>query len=121
LREYQTSGHSWVECEQDILGFAHPALSMAAMAVWKVPEPILRAAAEHHSPVPSQAGIMSLGWVLNAANQYVNSLSESILPATKPDAAGSVWMESLGLDREGLVLLLADFQTEHSTIAEYFH
>jgi len=122
LREYQSSGQTWIECERKILGFAHPELSSAALAVWKVPEPIRRAVAEHHDPVPLQkpGGPITLGWVLNAANQYVNSIGESILPAVKPDSAGSAWIESMGLDPEVLELLLADFQAERVAIAPYF-
>ena len=120
LREYQTSDLTWIECEQKTLGFTHPELSAAVMVAWRVPEPTLRAAAQHHDPEPPKAGVMGLGWVLHAANQYINSLGESILPVRKGDAAGSVWIESLGLDRAAVALLLADFEKEHSAIAPYF-
>jgi len=119
LHEYQTSSLTWVECERKILGFAHPELSSAVLALWKVPEPIQRAVAEHHDPVPS-GGDMTLGWVLNAANQYVNSSGESILMTRKTDAAGSAWMKTLDLDHDALALLLADYQAEQHAIAHYF-
>ena len=122
LREYETSGLTWIECETQALGFAHPELSAAVLAAWKVPEEIQRAAAQHHDPVtPAPGAEMSLGWVVNAANQYINSLGESILPVRKPDASGSAWMEALGMDQDGLAALFVDFQAEHSAIASFFH
>ncbi len=117
---YQTSDTPWVDCEQQVLGFMHPELSSAVLAVWKVPEPIQRAAAQHHQPVQPKAGEMTLGWILNAANQYVNSTGESILPSKKRDAAGSVWMESLGLSHDEVARILSDFKAEHDAIAQYF-
>lgn len=121
LREYQTSERAWIECEQQTLGFMHPELSSVALAVWKVPEPILRAAAEHHSPrAPEPGAAMSLGWVLHAADQYINSRGESIIASQRPDAAGSAWIESLGLEHDALATLLTDFEVEHAAVAEFF-
>lgn len=121
LHQYQTSALTWVECEENTLGFAHPELSCTALAAWRIPGPILVAVAEHHAPVPPQpGGEMSLGWVVNAANQYINSVGESILASRKPDGAGTAWMESLGLDREALAALYSDFQAEHSAMVQYF-
>ena len=120
-KDYQTSSRTWIECEQFILGFGHAELSGEALAVWKIPDPIVQAVAEHHTPVQPQSGKpLSLGWVLNAANQYVNSLGESIMPVAKPDNAGSVWMESLGMDRATLAQLFTEFRAEHDSIAQYF-
>ena len=122
LREYQGGGGSWLDCERATLGFTHPELSAAALAVWKVPEPIQRAALHHHEPDPARSGgDFSLGWVVHAANQYINSTGETILTSPTPDCAGAHWMESLGLDQDGLAGLLADFHAEHTAIAHYFH
>lgn len=121
LRDCQASGRSWVECEQQTLGFLHPELSSAALAVWKVPEPIQRAAAEHHAPpAPEPGAPVSLGCVVCFADRYINSRGETILPSRKPDAADPASVEVPGMEQEAVAALLADFEAEYAAIAQYF-
>jgi hypothetical protein len=62
-----------------------------------------------------------LSCVLNAANQYVNSIGDSILAHQKSDASGSAWIHSFGLPAGTMDQMLADFETEHQAMAQYFH
>jgi len=121
LREHQSSSTPWIDCERNGLGFAHPELSAAALALWKVPEPIQRAAAEHHDPPVSRCEDgLCLGAVVSAANRYINSLGESILPVGQVEEGEAELMAVLGLTRESVTVLLKDFQAEHCAIAQYF-
>jgi HD-like signal output (HDOD) protein len=122
LQHYEHSGLSWTECEQELLGFTHAQLSADALAIWEVPEPIQVAVRDHHTPPSFRAGQpAALSCVLNAANQYINSIGESILVQQKSDGSGSTCIQSLGLPPETMEQMLADFQAEHKAMAQYFH
>jgi HD-like signal output (HDOD) protein len=116
---YRHSDRSWIECEQEILGFTHAELSADVLAAWKLPEPIQIAVHAHHVP-PGAEARMTLGRVLDAANQYVNSIGESILPRIKNDAAGSAWIGALGLSPAELQDTIDAFQAEQSALVQYY-
>jgi HD-like signal output (HDOD) protein len=122
LSLYNSSDVSWIDCEQQVLGFSHPELSSAALMTWKVPELIQSAAAQHHEPVQcsSNASTVSLGWVVRAADQFINSTGETVAVARKTDESGAVWLESLGLDADQIDQLLDDYAAEHNAIGQYF-
>lgn len=123
LSLYDSTDAHWIDCEKRVLGFAHPELSSAALTAWKVPEAIQRAAAQHHEPVRyvhgSMTPSMTLGWVVRAADQFINSTGESIA-AGESDDSGSTWLESLGLDQNQIDRLLDDYAAEHNAIGQYF-
>ena len=122
LQHYEHSGLSWIECEQVLLGFTHAQLSADALAIWEVPEPIQVAVRDHHAPPSFRPGQPApLSCVLNAANQYINSIGESILVQQKSDGSGSAWIQSFSLPPETMEKMLADFQAEHKAMAQYFH
>jgi HD-like signal output (HDOD) protein len=113
------------ECERSILGFTHAELSAEALAYWNLPEPIQVAVLHHHEP-ESDATVVSkkeipLSHVVSAANEFVNSLGITILPATGRVAETNVpGFGSLGLDEDRTRELLAEFETEREAMAQFF-
>lgn len=119
---YERGGRTFLECEQEILGFTHPELSAEALKFWKLPEPIQVAVRDHHAPVaPGPGGEIPLSCVVSAANLYVNSLGLTILVSNGADGADASAVESLGLSAEKLQTLLAEFRTENQAMAAFFH
>jgi len=122
LKMHEQSGRSWTECELELLGFTHAALSADALAVWKFPEPVQVAVRDHHSPPAFQpGGVVPLSAIIDAANQYVNSTGESIVASSAvAGAEDAAAIEALGIPEEKLAKLLADFQAEHQAMAAFF-
>jgi HD-like signal output (HDOD) protein len=140
LDRYHHTDHPWVACEQEVLGFTHAELSADALAVWELPEPIQRAARDHHAQVPFQLGAthpcatpgatrlgvthsaatIPLSRVLDAANRYANSMGDAIILHQKNDASGAAWIESFGLAHEVVDRLVADYDAEHKAMAQFF-
>jgi len=117
---YNAGGRTLIDCEREIAGFTHPELSAAALAVWKLPEEIRIAVRDHHSSPAESAGGIPLSHVLDAANQYANSVGVYILVANH-DAADPSAVELLGLDADKLAALLVEFREENNAMAVYFH
>jgi len=111
-----TSSHR-LECELDVLGFTHARLSADALAFWNLPEPIQTAVLYHHDPQPQRGDLMPLSRIVDAANQYVNSMGVSIVDESSVDGRA---IESLGLDREGLERVVNDFKTEFDAMKQFF-
>ncbi|MEO8096470.1 MAG: HDOD domain-containing protein [Acidobacteriota bacterium] len=126
LRTYENGDRTWIECEQQVLGFTHATLSADALAEWKLPLEIQEAVLYHHdaaqfSCVREATGALPLASVLNAANQYVNYLGHSVLTVQKSDASGSAWIEALGMGPETTALVISEFHAEHGAIADFYH
>ncbi len=123
LQMHESEGKPLLECENRVLGFTHPELSAEALAFWNLPEPIQSAVRHHHSPEtdPSASGGdgPTLSRVLDAANQFVNSMGVSILRKC-PDGADAALVESLGLPEERLQLVLADYRAEFEAMSVFF-
>jgi len=116
---YNPGRRTLVDCEREVVGFTHPDLSAAALQFWKLPEEIGVAVRDHHSsPAESEQGI-PLSHVLDAANQYANSVGVSILVANH-DASDPGAVELLGLDTRQLQELLVEFREENNAMAIYF-
>lgn len=112
---YSRGGLALTACEQEVLGCAHPELSAAALAFWKLPEQIQLGVRDHHSP-PQK---LALSGIVDAANQYVNSLGASILVRNSDCADPSV-IESLGLGAQPLAALLEEFRAENDAMSTFF-
>ncbi len=117
-RAHEQGGRTRLECEQALLGFTHPQLSADALAFWNLPKPIQTAVLYHHDPFGQAAD--SLSRVVDAANQYVNSLGVSILDDNGPESADGRVVESLGLDEDRVELVVAEFKAEYDTMAQFF-
>jgi HD-like signal output (HDOD) protein len=127
IQMHESEGRSLISCERAVLGFSHPDLSAEALGVWNLPELIQNAVRHHHSPDSDPVGRESnkviLSRVLDAANQYVNSMGVSILkpkPGQEPDSADPTLVESLGLSEEQLQTLLVDFKNEFEAMSAFF-
>lgn len=122
LQMHEAEGRSLLVCEGQVAGLTHPELSAKALEIWNLPEPIQNAVLYHHDPAsdPSAKGAeVTLSRVLDAANQYVNSMGVSILKKSR-DAADPTLVESLGLNAEQLQSVLADFKTEYDAMSAFF-
>jgi HD-like signal output (HDOD) protein len=116
LRE--RTGASRLDCELKILGFTHPTLSADALAVWNVPEPIRAAVLFHHDSAADQSTTgVSLSRVVQASNNYVNSIGVSVV---EKDSGNATLIETLGLNDEALAMVLLEFRTEFDVMAQFF-
>ena len=123
----EASSKPMLVCELEVTGLVHPDLSAEALNVWNLPAPIQNAVRHHHTPekdtMAADPGRVALSRVLDAANQYVNSMGVSIL---KPKPGGPLeWsdpllIEGLGLSADGLKTILADFKNEYDAMAAFF-
>ena len=132
LAHHRTIGRPIAESELELLGFAHPELSEQTLIFWKLPEPIQRAARDHHAPpAASKSGELPLGRVVAAADQYVHSIGVSVLMQSdllqsspmQGDGraeAGVAGLEALGLDTRGLETLLDEFRVEFDAMMPFF-
>lgn len=119
---YDAGSLSLVDYEKDAIGVTHPELSSEAMLFWKLPEQIQTAVLYHHSPEldPStQPKVVSLSKVVDAANQYVNSMGVSILKKC-PEVSDSTLVDSLGLPEGKIATLLVDFKNEYDAMSAFF-
>ncbi len=123
LQMHEGEGKPLLECEMLVLGFTHPGLSAEALGFWNLPLPIRTAVRNHHSPELDTSGLrpdeVTLSRVLDAANQYVNSMGVSIMK-TCTETADATLVESLGLSAERLEVVLVDFKTEFDAMSSYF-
>jgi hypothetical protein len=120
---YETERKPLLECEMEIIGLTHPDLSAEALAYWNLPDAIHDAVRHHHTPdldrSPEHPGETKLSRVLDAANQYVNSIGVSILKVC-PDGADGTVVGTLGLPADVLETVLAEFKTEHEAMSSFF-
>jgi HD-like signal output (HDOD) protein len=120
---HESEGKPLLECEMEVVGLTHPELSAEALAHWNLPEPIQNAVRFHHTPNLDPTligpGGIALSRVLDAANQYVNSLGVSILKKCG-EISDPTLIESLGLPAEELQTVLADFKTEYEAMSAFF-
>jgi HD-like signal output (HDOD) protein len=123
VQMHESGDKPLLECEMEVIGLTHPELSAEALAHWKLPEAIQNAARFHHAPNLDPTvigpGEIALSRVLDAANQYVNSMGVSILK-TCPDTADATLIESLGLPAETLQTVLVDFKSEYEAMSAFF-
>lgn len=122
LQMHESEGKALVICEMEVTGLTHPELSAKALEIWNLPEPIQNAVRYHHDPAsdPSTEGPeVTLSRVLDASNQYVNSIGVSILKKCQ-DSVDATLVESLGLSSDQLQAVLADFKTEYEAMSAFF-
>ena len=123
LQMHEIEGKPLLECEMEVAGLTHPELSAEALAHWNLPEPIQNAVRHHHTPELDRTAIgpdqVRLSRILDAANQYVNSMGVSILKKC-PEGADATLIEGLGLPADRLENILADFKTEYEAMSAFF-
>ena len=80
------TGRSQIEFEREILGTDHAELSGLAVAKWELPFLLSRAVAHHHTPeAPRDFGDVPLSRILQAADQFTNSLAISVREPANQD------------------------------------
>src|SRR5207237_1263143 len=70
VKLYQSEQRALLICEEQILGFTHPAVSFEALGVWKLPEPIRQAVRDHNCPSKAWDGEAPLWAVVQAADHH---------------------------------------------------
>jgi putative nucleotidyltransferase with HDIG domain len=109
------------ECEIAVIGVGHDVLSAAALARWRLPQPIHDAVNTHHSqslPVtmPAPGRVLPLGAILLLANRLASATGYAL---NELDAQGALPPEHIlagtGLERE-LDTLLTEFQAEFGVL-----
>jgi HD-like signal output (HDOD) protein len=124
-RSGDQSAPTLVQCEQSVLGFSHAELSADALAAWKLPWPVQAAVASHHEEWPAAGSLatdveISLGRLVDAANQYVNSTGNSVSQDARLGAANPERIESLGIEPARLARLLGEFREEYMGMMQFF-
>jgi HD-like signal output (HDOD) protein len=118
-----TGGLSWEECEQEMLGVTHEAISAAVLVRWNLPAPIREAVSRHHLPPPEPSAMLetwSLGQLISISDRVANMMGVSIAhreEAALPDTRRALAIAGL----ESLAAELADrFDQEFETIRACF-
>ncbi len=75
----ELTSRSELECEAAVIGPTHAVLSGITLERWRLPRPIVRAAACHHEPGEADAGRLHLAHIVRAADRLANQLGYSIL------------------------------------------
>ena len=122
----QQCGLPLIECEMDILGFAHPELSTTALEFWNLPLPVQVAARDHHQvfenpgPAGGKAKPLSLARIIACADQYVHCAGISVLNEKELTVQHPLAIEGLSLSPEKLESVLNNFKSEHEHMAQFF-
>jgi len=112
----QAGGASLEECEMEVVGTTHAAVSGAALRKWNLPLPIQRAVAFHHRPEEASAGQLDLSRVIQAADQLAIDLGHSQLPPEQPPHPRSEpLLAALGLT-DRVPELVAQFSPEFEAL-----
>jgi len=108
------------ECERQIIGATHPALSGLALRKWNLPGPIQTAVAFHHAPQQANEGQLHLSHVVEAADQLAIDLGHSTWPPEhQPQGRSQALLPALGLSRQ-VPELLAHFSPEFEALRTVF-
>jgi HD-like signal output (HDOD) protein len=108
------------DCEREIFGITHSELAAAALEGWRLPEAIVRAVRQHHSPEASSGGSFSLSRVVQAANECVNRLGINVL-ASHPECGKPPLgaLEAVGISNQS-ASLMDEFRSELDLAKSFF-
>ena len=123
------SGRPLWECEQEVIGADHAALSAIALHEWNLPHQIQRAVEFHHrsSENPNAAeekegATFHLSELLDAADQAVNRLGVTVHELPPDTAKHEHPTEPIQrlIDEETTWKLMGDFEREFEAIRKFF-
>ncbi len=117
---YQSGGDSAGDCEMDIVGATHAEISGAILEKWKLPEPIQKAVAYHHTPEVAGRGTFHLAHVIQAADQYLNAAGLGMPPYRHhPVACFDDCHPGFGL-QDSILKLEETFKAEFEAVGAFF-
>jgi HD-like signal output (HDOD) protein len=117
---YQSGGDSCADCELESAGMTHAEISGFILEKWKLPAPIQKAAAYHHSPEAARGGELHLAHVVRAADQYINAAGLGMLAYRHHPVAGVEDVDrQFGL-RDSIVKVEETFKAEFEAVRAYF-
>ena len=116
----ETGGAALEECERQIIGTNHSALSGLALRKWNLPQPIQTAVAFHHAPGLANGGQLDLSHVVEAADQLAIDLGHSLPPPEhQPHGSSEPLLAALGLSDQ-VPELVAQFGPEFEALRAFF-
>ncbi len=116
-QSYSVGTAPLADCEREVLGFDHAALSSDVLRQWNLPKPIQEAVGQHESPGPAP-GAMGLGHLLYQVDLIAAQLGIVAQPWLRPaDGSPQETLESLGVSGS----VLESFKIEYETIRGMFH
>jgi HD-like signal output (HDOD) protein len=116
----EASHGSIEECEAQVIGTTHSALSGAALRKWNLPQPIQRAVTFHHRPEQANQGRLDLSHVVQAADQLAIDLGHTLShPEHRAHREADPMLARLGLADE-LPELMGRFEAEFEALRAFF-
>ncbi len=117
---FAAGGGSLADCELEVIGTTHSALSGAALGKWNLPQPIQRAATFHHAPDQANQGRLDLSHVVHAADLLAIDLGHSLRPPEHdPPGGADRLLAELGLTDQ-VPDLVAQFGPEFELLRTFF-
>jgi len=118
---FELGGCSLEECEREVLGTTHAAVSGAALQKWNLPSPIQRAVTFHHTPDQANHGQLDLSHVVHAADQLAIDLGHGLAASCEAQQGklSEQTLENLGVTRH-VPRLLEQFQPEFESLQGFF-
>jgi len=117
---FEAGGAGIEDCEAQIIGVTHSALSGAALRKWNLPQPIQTAATFHHAPEQANQGQLDLSHVIQAADQLAIDLGHSVSPPEhQPQGRSEPLLAALGLTDQ-VPEVLAQFGPEFDALRGFF-
>jgi HD-like signal output (HDOD) protein len=118
---FEQGGSSLEECEREVLGTTHAAMSGAALHKWNLPLPIQRAVTFHHAPDQANHGQLDLSHVVQAADRLAIDLGHGLSASSdgQPGKSSEQILQNLGV-AEHVPRLLEQFQPEFDSLQKFF-
>lgn len=108
------------ECEEQVIGITHSALSGAALRKWNLPVPIQKAVSFHHRPEHANQGRLDLSHVIQVADQLAIDLGHTLSrPEQRSHGEANPLPARLGLT-DDLPEVMGRFETEFEALRAFF-
>jgi len=117
---FEAGNASLDECEAQVIGATHSALSGAALRKWNLPQPIRTAVTFHHAPDRADRGQLALAHVVQIADQLAIDLGHTLShPEHQTHRQADPLLARLGLTGE-LPEVMARFEPEFEALRAFF-
>lgn len=117
----ELGGCSQEDCEREVLGTTHAAVSGAALQKWNLPSAIQRAVTFHHTPEQANHGQLDLSHVVQAADLLAIDLGHGLAAfcEAQPGKFSEETLENLGVARH-VPRIIEQFQPEFESLQGFF-